>query len=263
MANPDTEQVWRGLLQNGEFTFMRRWRPIFSQLPSDPRCKICHAPFRGLGGTIARSVFKKRPSQFNPKFCNTCEDFAREYPGGAEGPMAMLFTDVRGSTTLAEKMSPSEFGGLINRFYRVATQILTGSDALIEKLAGDSVTALYFPGFAGPDYAGQAVRAAQELARATGYTDPEGPWIQIGIGVHAGVAFAGTVGSKDGMSEFAALGDAMNVAARLCSQAAAGEILVSEEACNLAKLNTDGIEQRHLSLKGRSEQAHVRVIRAA
>ena len=262
MTEPKHEESWRTLLEHGEFEFMRRWRPIFSQLPSDPRCKICHAPFRGIGGTVARTIFHKRPSQFSPKFCNACEDFARDYPGGAEVPLAMLFTDVRGSTTLAEKMSPAAFGEVIGRFYRTATHVLTSSDALLEKLAGDSLTALYFPGFVGPNYTARAIQAAQELLIATGYGREQEPWIQIGIGVHSGIAFAGSVGTKDGMSEFAALGDAMNVGARLCSQAAAGEIIVSEEACQEAGLNTEGLEQRELTLKGRSEHTRVRVLHA-
>jgi adenylate cyclase len=175
--------------------------------------------------------------------------------------MAMLFADVRGSTTLAEKMRASEFSQLINRFYQSAAQVLIQSDALIEKLIGDSVTGLYFPGFVGRDYVRRAIEAAHDLLRVTGHTDRNGPWLPVGVGVHSGVAFAGAVGTKDGVTEFTALGDAVNLAARLASHAGAGEIIVSEAACVAARWDTTGLEQRQLSLKGRGESVSVRIIR--
>jgi len=95
----------------------KRLRQIFRILPHDPRCKFCNAPFQGVGGMIVRALFGKQRSDLNPRFCNLCEKASREFPGGAEVEMSMLFADVRGSTALSEKMSPTEFSGLINRFY--------------------------------------------------------------------------------------------------------------------------------------------------
>jgi len=238
-------------------------REFLRHLPRDPRCKFCNAPFKGFGATLVQLVFNKRPSQYSTRLCTVCENFAREHLGGAEVEMAMLFADVRGSTPLAERMRASEFSQLINRFYQLAAQVLIQSDALIEKLIGDSVTGLYFPGFVGPDYVQQAIEAAHDLLRVTGHADLKGPWIPVGVGVHSGIAFAGAVGSKDGVTEFTALGDAVNLAARLASHAGAGEIIVSEDACTAARLDTRSLEQRQLSLKGRSEPTSVRVIRVA
>jgi len=261
--DPAIEQLWRTGLTTGEFTPERRMRRFLRHLPRDPRCKFCNAPFEGMGATLVRLVFNKRPSQYSTRLCTVCENFAREHIGGAEVEMAMLFADVRGSTTLAERMSASEFSQLINRFYQSAAQVLIQSDALIEKLVGDSVTGLYFPGFVGRDYVRRAIVAAHDLLRVTGHADRNGPWLPVGVGVHSGVAFAGAVGSKDGVTEFTALGDAVNLAARLASRAGAGEIIVSEAACTAAGWDTQGLEQRQLSLKGRSEPASVRVIRVA
>ena len=114
---------------------------------------------------------------------------------------------MRGSTTLAEKMVPSEFSRLIDRFYRVATDILVDADAWIEKLIGDEVTGLFIPGYAGPHHARLAVEAAQAILQATGHSSPEGPWIPVGVGVHTGIAYVGTVGKGGGMIEITALGD--------------------------------------------------------
>jgi adenylate cyclase len=237
-------------------------RVLLGRLPHDPRCKFCHAPFEGVGGALVRTLLHKRPSQYNTQLCTMCEEFVREHPGGAEVELSMLFADVRGSTTLAEGMRAAEFSRLIDRFYQVASRVLIESDALIEKLIGDSVTGLFFPGISGPDYAARAVHAARTLLQVTGHSDSNGPWVPLGIGVHHGTAFAGSVGSADGVTGFTALGDAVNVAARLASHAGAGEIVVSEAACARANLDTRGLEQRQLTLKGRSGTAAVRVLRA-
>ena len=263
MSEQNVEEIWRNLLIHGQVPQERRRRQLFKHLPHKPRCKLCYAPFSGIGATLVRMIYDRRPSKYNPRFCTVCEHFAREYVGGAEVELAMLFADVRGSTTLAEKMRPSDFSRLIDRFYRVAIDSLTRSDALLEKLQGDAVTGLFFPGFAGPDYARRAIETAIDLRRATGHEHPAGPWLPIGIGVHCGVAFAGSVGSKEGITEITALGDAVNTAARIASQAKAGEILISEEASRAAGWNVINLEQRHLTLKGRSEAIDVRVIRAS
>ena len=109
-----------------------------------------------------------------------------------------LFADIRGSTGLAEHMRPAAFRALIDRFYAVATDVLARSEALIDKLAGDQVSGYFIPGFVGPEYPRVAVQAAQELLGVTGHSDPGGPWIPVGIGVHTGDAFVGSVGSPNG-----------------------------------------------------------------
>ena len=99
----------------------------------------------------------------------------RVYPGGAEIELSFLFTDVRGSTNLAETMSAAEFSQLMNRFYDAATDVLIRTDAFIDKLVGDEVIGLYIPGYAGRHHARKAVQAALELGRAMGYGTPAGP----------------------------------------------------------------------------------------
>jgi adenylate cyclase len=175
----------------------------------------------------------------------------------------MLFVDVRGSTTLAEKMDATEFSRLMNRFYEATINVLVQADAFIDKLVGDEVTALFIPGFAGQEHARRAVEAGQALLRVTGHGEPGGPWVPVGVGVHTGVAWVGSIAGASGASaDFTALGDNVNVAARLASKAGAGEVLASEAACDAAGIETGGLEKRDLELKGKSELVSVRVLHA-
>ena len=108
----DVGKVWGFWFTTSAFDVDKRLRRINRILPRDPRCKFCNAPFRGIGGVIKRALFGKQRSDLNPQFCNMCDMAMRKFPGGAEVPMSMLFADVRGSTALSEKMSPTEFSRL-------------------------------------------------------------------------------------------------------------------------------------------------------
>jgi class 3 adenylate cyclase len=123
-------------------------------------------------------AFGRRQSQLNPKFCDVCESYVSNNLGGAEIELTMLFADVRGSTGLAERLPPAEFTRLIGRFFTAASNVLIEADALIEKLIGDEVAAMFVPGFAGADHPRRAVEAAaavgevlvsQETLAAAGY----------------------------------------------------------------------------------------------
>ncbi len=135
------ESTWRNFLTNGESPDEKRLRRIFRMFPAKTKCKWCELPFDHPASSLIHFIFKKKPSDFNPRFCNICDDFALKYQGGAEIEISMLFADIRGSTTLAEGMSATEFKRLIDRFYQVTTKIFIQSDAMIDKLIGDEVVA--------------------------------------------------------------------------------------------------------------------------
>ena len=253
------EEEWYKMLTEGE-PVPRRLYHLHGLLPSDPRCKLCGSPFKGWGGFIMHLMGRDQ-SRYNPRFCEKCKVF--EHPGGAEVTLTMLFADVRGSTTLAEKMSAREFSQLINRFYKVATHVLIQTDALVDRLMGDEAIGLYIPGFAGPEHPRKAIEAAQELLRLTGHHDLKGPWLPVGIGVHTGPAFVGVVGGEDSPADFTALGDHVNIAARLASQAGTGEILISDASYFASKLKLENLERRQMELKGKNEPVGVRVLRLA
>jgi adenylate cyclase len=252
-------ETWE-LILSGKAEEGSRRRHLFGLIPSNPRCRFCNAPFRGIGAPLMQVVFGKRPSRFNPKFCNSCDSFVSQNIGGAEIELTMLFADVRGSTAMAEKVSPLEFTTLMNRFYTVAMEILVRTDAWIDKIVGDEIIGLYIPGFAGPAHARRAVEAAKELLKATGHGRKEGPWIPLGVGIHTGVAFVGAVGSREGLINVTALGDAMNTAARLVGKAKAGEILASEAACRLAGVDDTRAPRRSFRLKGQTRTVNAYVL---
>lgn len=256
------EKTWRDMLTQGESEKEKRYRRVFRIFASKNKCKWCDLPFDHPVSPLIHFIFNKKPSEFNPRFCNICDDFARKFQGGAEIEISMVFADIRGSTTLAESTTATEFKSLIDRFYRVTTDIFIKSDAMIDKLIGDEVTAFYMPGLAGEDYVGKAVRAAEEILIQTGHQDQQGPWAPVGVGVHTGVAYVGAVGSSEGVVDITALGDSVNIAARLASMAKTGEILLSERTMDAARLDPARMEHRNLTLKGKSApfDVHVRKI---
>jgi len=254
--DPALEKEWYRMLTEGE-PISRPVYHLYGLLPAGPRCKLCGAPFKSWGGFLMH-LFGRDQSRYNPRFCEKCKVF--EHPGGAEVVITMLFADVRGSTRLAEQMNARAFSQLINRFYSVASHVLIQTDALVDRLMGDEAIGLYIPGFAGPNHPGRAVEAAQELLRLTGHRDPRGPWLPVGIGIHTGPAFVGVVGDEQSTMDFTALGDNVNITARLASEAQAGEILVSDAVCSAANLNLENLEHRQMELKGKSESISVRVL---
>ncbi len=260
-----SEEIWRGYL-TGTHPALQRERRLWRLLPAAPRCKLCNAPFGPPGGLVMRIMGKAR-SPKNPNYCNMCTTSLRKAVGGAEVELTLLFADARGSTTLAERMSPSAFSRLMNRFYAAANRILIDTDALVDKLVGDEVIGLYLPYV--PDHPHKAVRAARDLLRATGHGETGGPWLPVGAGIHTGVAYVGVVGSEETVYDITALGDAVNITARLASLAGPGEILVSDGTAaalrripgDAAGLVPEGAEHRDLQLKGRTEPIGVRVVK--
>ena len=252
----DVGSVWWFWFSTNAFYVDKRLRHVLRYLPRDPRCRFCNAPFQGIGGTLVRVVFGKQQSALNPRYCNLCEIASKEFPGGAEVEMSMLFIDIRGSTALSEKLSPTEFSHVISRFYSAATKVIIEQDGLVEKLAGDEVAAFWGAGFAGPEYVKRTIKVAQNLLRVMDQQK-----IPVGIGVHAGTAYFGSMGTEEGLTDISAKGDEVNTAARLASKAGVGEIIVSEQALRKANVDGNPLEARQLELKGISEPVSVRVMR--
>ena len=227
---------------------------VMRRLPSEPRCRLCNAPYGGIGGRIMRRV-GFAPSRKNPSICNTCFEMAPM--GGVEMEIGVLFADVRGFTALAETMSPPEVAELLNRFYASATKVL-GRSAVIDKLVGDEVMALYIPQLIGEHWENELARDARELLEAVGFGARSEPWLQLGIGLDVGRAYVGNVGSGE-VKDFTALGDVVNTASRLQSSAQAGQIVVSERL--FGRLSEPAVATARLvDLKGKQEPEPVRVI---
>jgi adenylate cyclase len=247
--------MWEQILLEGHGPMVRA-RRLFRLVPSPPRCKVCNNPFGGLGGRAFR-LAGFEPSRKNPTLCSRCCDSLPA--GGAEVDVAVLFADVRGSTALAERLSPAEFAARLNRLYAAATETLVRHDAVVDKLIGDEVMAFFVRGVSGPDYRRRSVEAGIALLRAVGHGAEHGPWIELGAAVHAGTAYVGNVG-EGGVVDFTALGDPVNVAARLQEHAAAGELLIGDGVADDVAAH---LPARTLRLRGRDEPVEARVMRVA
>jgi adenylate cyclase len=241
-------------------SFLNLQQKLYSLLPSDPHCHECGIPMEGFGGSALRFM-GSAPSSFSPKLCSACEQSARHYEVGAEVELTMMFADVRDSTPLAESKGTMGFKEIIQRFYKETSKVLIEHNAMVNRLMGDQVIALFVPRFAGKDHAKVAVHAAQELLKVTGHGDSNDPWVPVGVGIHTGTAYVGAVGTADGVTEIAVLGSAANMCARLSSNASAGEILISEESVRSGNLDVERLETRLLTLKGLSQPVSVRVMK--
>jgi adenylate cyclase len=251
------EEFWRDFLSGGH-SKERVGRMFLKLIPHAPRCRLCAAPFAGAGAPVMRLI-GKTPSDKNPNWCNSCFVFMSDHHGGAEIEVTMLFADVRGSTTLAESMRSADFRALMDRFYDTAATVIFDNDGIVDKFVGDELVAMFFPLLSGERHAARGIDAARALLEATGHTDPDGPWVPLGAGVHTGLAWVGAVGSGT-HTELTAVGDAVNIAARLASAAAAGEILVTADAATAGGLESD-LERRPLELKGKKQPTEVVTVR--
>jgi adenylate cyclase len=247
-----TRLAWKMVLIDGHER-LRRAQRIFRHLPSAPRCKLCHNPFGGVGGRLV-GLAGFKPSRKNPNLCARCCDTLP--PGGLEVDTAVVFADLRGSTALAEQIDAGAFADLLNRFYRIASDVLIRHDAIIDKLIGDEVMAIFVPGIAGGDYRQQAALAAIELVRVVSH---EGD-LPVGAAVNAGTAYVGNVGAYR-LVDFTAVGDPVNTAARMQAAAAAGEVLLADELYAEVSERFPGAPHRTLAIRGREGSVGVYVVR--
>lgn len=238
-SNPD----WRDTLLGIHPTLVRM-RRIFRHVPSDPRCKMCLSPQGGIGGPIVSLLGYGRYAR-NPQLCNSCFRQWEKQPGGAEIEITAMFADIRGSTGLAEQMTAGAYSAAVDAYVRTASHAIREPGGLVDKLLGDGVMALFIPGFTGGEHAAKAVAAARTILREV--------TLPVGVGVHTGPAWVGFVGGVDDVLDFTALGDAVNVASRLGSDATGGEILMSAATAVSARVDTGALEARRLELRGRSE----------
>jgi adenylate cyclase len=255
---PDTTEMWRQVL-TGEDPGLPKLRRRWMRIPSSPRCKLCAAPFRGPGRLL--TLFMQHgPSGSNPLLCNVCFGQIRKGPGGAEIEISVLFADIRGSTGIAERTSAGEFRRLVQQFYYRAARAIDDHDGVIDKFLGDGIMVLFLPVVTGQYHALRAIEAGEALLEAVAEPELVAGGVQVGAGIHTGEAFVGAIGAAERI-DFTALGDTVNVAARLGGEAGEGELLVSDATWRAAG-RSDPAERRSLTLKGRAEPLDVVVLHA-
>ncbi len=258
MAAEDwTPEKVRSVL-TGESPGLVSQRRAFRRIPSSPRCKLCAAPFGGLGGFIFRHA-GYRQSAGNPALCTRCITVLRKRQmTGVVIPVSLLFSDIRGSTAMGERMRPADFHAFLDRFYRLASSSIVAHDGIVDKVVGDEVIGLFFGGITGTHHPAAAVAAAIDLAERAAHASTERSGsIPAGTAVHTGEAFVGATGSGTTVEDFTALGDVVNITARLASAAVAGEVIVSVAAAQAAGMATDGLERRTVEIRGRTEPIEV------
>jgi adenylate cyclase len=225
----------------------RLGRRAFSLVPSHGRCKFCNAPFRGLYAGMF-GMLGYTPSRKNPNICERCIERAPE--GGALVPVSVLFADVRGYTSMAERQTSMQTTALLHRFYGAASSALLAHDAILGQIAGDEVMAIFVPGLAGAAFPRQAVQAAGALLRGVGYGTAAGNWLDVGVGICTGEEYVGNVGGG-GFKDFTAIGDVTNTAARLQGSALGGEILMCAATYETVASAHPAAEAGLLQLKGK------------
>jgi adenylate cyclase len=250
MGYASPEEEWRALL-TGDHRSVLALRRAFRSVPAAPRCKLCHAPFGGAGGFVLRPWFG--PWERNAQLCKNCmRGLTKTGVGGAEVELSLLFVDVRGSTGLGERLRPADFSALLSSFYRLAAHAITSNDGVVDKFVGDEAIGLFIPGFSGPDHAAKAIAAGREILASAGRSDASAIGaIPVGAGVHTGIAYVGSLGSSEQISDFTALGDPVNTTARLAATAEAGEVLISTAAAQRAGLDSSGLTLRSVEIRGR------------
>lgn len=180
---------------------------------------------------------------------------------GERREVTVLFCDIRGFTPLSERLSPEAVVALLNEFYTLMIDTVFKNEGTLDKFLGDAVMAVFGAPISHGDHSGRAIRTA--LAMQAGIAelskkrvregkDP----IAVGIGVSAGEAVAGTVGTENRM-EYTVIGDRVNLAARLEANASPGQILISqwtyEKVDKLVNARTLG----YFKVKGKEEEVEV------
>ncbi len=248
-AEPLRPEDWEVVWRLHDYGLNRAVKALFFALPRSPRCGVCGAPFAGPGRLIAGPL-GYRPSRKNPHVCATCVEMAP--PGGMKMETGVMFADLRGFTARVESADPEAVSAILRRFYRAAEDVLF-PEAIIDKLIGDEVMAIYLPSlkreFSREEVPALMLRHAARLLEAVGYGDGGEPFVEVGVGLDFGEAFVGNIGQR-ALFDFTAVGDVVNTASRLQGQARRGEIMVSSRVA--AGLGATPGQREELQLKGKA-----------
>jgi adenylate cyclase len=180
---------------------------------------------------------------------------------GERRDVTVLFCDIRGFTATSEKLTPEEVVTLLNIFYNLMIDTTFKEDGTLDKFLGDGVMAVFGAPIYHQDHSLRAIRTA--LAMQAGMRElsarraTEGkPPIEVGIGINAGDAVAGTVGTEARM-EYTVIGDSVNLASRLESNSKAGQILISEQTYMKVQAAVDARSLGRIKVKGKEDEIGV------
>ena len=184
--------------------------------------------------------------------------------GGVNQEVTVMFADIRGFTTMSETMEPGRVVEILNEYFTRVTDVIFDNGGTLDKYIGDAVMAVFGAPISKGNDAAAAVNSAMQIQRLLielnrDAAAREWPELRVGIGINTGNAIAGNIGSPRRL-DYTVVGDAVNTAQRLMSNAAGGQILISEStAKKLGKTGkTIDLERLpELKVKGRSEAVPV------
>ena len=186
--------------------------------------------------------------------------------GGASQEVSILFADVRGFTSLSEKLPPEKIVEILNEYFTRVTDVIFDHGGTLDKFLGDGLMAIFGAPISKGNDAANAVKAALaiqslmfELNRDAQARD--WPELQVGIGVNTGIVVAGNIGSPKRI-DYTVIGDAVNVSSRLCSNAKPGEVLISETTSAKVRGLFDLKRLEPLQVKGKTLPLNVFQVKA-
>ena len=176
--------------------------------------------------------------------------------GGTQNEVCVLFCDIRGFTSLSENMKPSDVVYLLNSYFEAMIDVVFANNGTLDKIIGDELMVLYGVPLKSENDCQSAVNSAKEMLKALEKFNQKNikhnlPKLEVGIGVNYGKVVSGNIGSERQMN-YTVIGDSVNLAARLCSHARPGEIVISESV--FQRLNDDEgfIEKTSIKVKGKA-----------
>lgn len=181
--------------------------------------------------------------------------------GGDKRIVTVLFSDIRGFTSLSETMNPDDMARLLTEYFTEMVDCVFQHGGTLDKFIGDAVMAQWGAPLGEPEDADNALAAAVEMMKALEKLNERWrvdrrPEVQMGIGINTGEAFAGNIGSERRL-EYTVIGDVVNTASRLCGVAKAKEVLVSESVMKALHSQPKVEKSEPLELKGKSQPVPV------
>ncbi|PIY43702.1 MAG: hypothetical protein COZ05_10265 [Armatimonadetes bacterium CG_4_10_14_3_um_filter_59_10] len=185
--------------------------------------------------------------------------------GGDELEISVLFADLRGFTSIAEQLSAKETVALLNRLFHCLTSVVFRHRGTLDKYIGDCVMALFGAPFRHEQHVVEAVLAGidmqREIAQLKSKLADKYAGISIGVAINSGKVIVGNIGSEERM-DYTAIGDVVNVAARLEDLAGPGQILITEEVARIADPFVEVKPYKTITLRGRQAETQVYAVTA-
>ena len=199
---------------------------------------------------------------FSPALVELAASGALAVGGKAEAQDAtILFADIRGFSAMSERLQPGEVVDLLNEHFEAMVEIIFSNGGVLDKFIGDALMALWGVPIRQPDEPVRALKAANEMLLRVKEMNVRrkargAECFEIGIGVNTGAVVFGAIGASRRL-ELTAIGDAVNVAARLSQLAAPGHVLISEATAGLTSRQFESAPMPPVTMKGKSHPVRV------